>query len=283
MSRLCNYKKSFSSCFPDDKQINPEKVLFYVYINYRNYGLQYMDEDDRYDFILSLLPIFMRLAKTFERSKATLEHYVFYLICKHRQSWRKRYIHKNLTESIVLEDCKMNYMEHVSSPEEDYIANQPHLEESYTQYSSRLLILGLKASWYLKDIHIEHLAAVTKMKKSTIVSYVQQLNLLIEKKIRNSIRCIQRRNRCYILKTRYRMELEKLRSTTPLIYYKIEENMIKKQQLWNKKLKNDRQYLVVTPVRYISAVLAIPQKKLENDLRFIKRLYSQRIDNPVTD
>lgn len=73
----------------EEAPIDPKELMFFIYENHEHFFLNYLDEDERYDFILSLLPLLERIATSFDRRKASLEQYLHFLIKHYKLSWKR--------------------------------------------------------------------------------------------------------------------------------------------------------------------------------------------------
>jgi hypothetical protein len=192
-----------------------DKLLEIVYANPCYFSLAKLDEDSRSSFLVSLSRVLPHLLYNYDRDRTDLMPYLFTFIRLYLRSWQRTAAKKqaaadslHLCYGMEIEDSLV--AEH--SPDYADLFKDARLPPRCKRKSLRdmLLALALKNCWMISDKQLSLIIAATGINPDTMMAWIQEAKDSIQMRVDLQKELIYRRNKAFFLKTKYRLELERL-------------------------------------------------------------------------
>ena len=263
----------------EETELDPKKLLFFVYEHHEFFFLNYLEEDERYDFILSLMPLMKRIAATYDKKKASLEQYLRFIISRNKNSWQKASVKNHIKENLIQREYKLSLASDLLHDEEesfdagagfDYSAKFLKLPERFV---SALPLLAYRASAYVTREQVLKIAKISKTNAEEMFRNIRILNDRLESRINNVRKIAQRKTSIYLMKCRYSFERDLLEGSASIRYETVAEKMDSIQEHYEKSLENQQSTQIVTPARLIAEVLGVSVYSIDNKLRYVHKLF----------
>ena len=214
------------------------RILEEIYTNPGRFNLLDMDEDERSDFLLGILPKLQRIVQRYDKSLGPLGAYVFYSLPGFRLTWeRKKY---------DMETAKRGARASVRSIYEDSLERRPMLvseprvaeppvrlkkserekeeaplifrrifnrrerfvESKKTFLEKRAAVaLALKSAWYIDDSTVKRLSAYCGCPSDCFAETVEKIRSLLLKKNERRLDLEKRRDKAWFFICKYRERL----------------------------------------------------------------------------
>jgi hypothetical protein len=193
-------------------------VLGIIFQNPICFGFGGMDEDDRSAFLIEIAKVLPKILASFDPSRGNLLSYLYIMTRLTRKSWR-RYMAKSRASSDTLDycfRCEHGFDEALfvaeDDPAYDVEAKGLHAHPSSLSPDMKELVhvLILKNAYYFSDVHIGKAAQISGISKKTLTSQLDIIREEIQGKVDRFDREVQNRNRAFFLKSRYKIELDRL-------------------------------------------------------------------------
>lgn len=259
----------------EEAPIDPKELMFFIYENHEHFFLNYLDEDERYDFILSLLPMLERIATTFDRRKASLEQYLHFLIKHYKLSWKRETIKNLIKEELIEYEYKTSLSAGLLHEDEAFFDtdNSELNVDMPNRLKTMLPLLAYKASAYVTREQIQKIAQISKTSAEEMSRIISILNKRIESRMNNVKKIAQRKTASYLMRKRYCFEKQLLEDSQSPRYEAIAEKADMKQKCYEKSRLHKITTQIVTPSWLIAEVLGVSIHSIENKLRYIHKLF----------
>lgn len=231
-------------------------ICCFVIKNYPLFGLHKFDEDFRSEVFISLLEKGEHVLRNYDREIGCFRKYLYYYIMSLINSRLKSQAKHYIKDCIYFEETlqtvaekseryeKLSYsntkMEKV--PYAPKVTPQQTLEALNKLRSSStdktLLVLAIKASYYITDSQIERVCRIYKLDKEIMYEIVNRCKNSITKKVERRAAVEERRNKAYYHHKRCSRLVDKLKEEeiTPINQQLIENYILKElkyRKRWN--------------------------------------------------
>lgn len=255
-----------------------KEIIECIFLAPAKFGLHFMKPDQQSEFILFLLVNMPHYIKNYSISRAQFSTYLTSIIINMKKTWYRQYYRKSAqeqsiqyyctNEELILEDSA-NATQYCGSYDKKEFREDSACHKQ--SYPLRLLILALKACYYLTPEHIRILAKKTGYSEDTIYHYKYNLEQLMQKKIERHTINEHKVNSAFIKKNRCLIELMNLHPETSLAH-RVRKSYAYYAYLWNRKVKKYTEAPHVRPTNSdIGQVLHIKQHQVYQALRQIKK------------
>lgn len=271
-------------------------ICSFVSKNYRLYGLQKYDEDFRSDVIIKLLEKGPKLLNYYNPQEGCFMKYLYYTISmiihskikvlakdsiKEKINFEygieieaeKEIMYKNLTCS-TLNEPRVPYARKVSN--EDILTTLREISRKTSD--KRILVLAMKASFYLTDEKIEKISRLYNIQKEVLYDIIQLCKSSVLSRAKRKSAVEERRNYAYTQHKRFSRMIETLS-------YDQNDKIMEKRIKYTKKHKKytarwmemnhtfEHGYLYLRPSnRFIADMLGICERQVIYYLRCVKNL-----------
>ncbi len=259
------------------KGLNADDLTYFVYRNYKAFGLEIMDEDARYNFILDLRSVMEKICRDYNPEESQLFHYLKCCIKLRQRNENRKLARIAAKESAVMFDSGNDliiketadpYQSFYTQIEKETFAIPKNLDEKTIK---RLPSLALKSSWYLTDEIIEKLCIICSLEKEKFIKIVEKLNQKIEKRIMYTEKYSRQLISVYSKQLSYQYELQKLTCDNSPYKTGLKKRLKNRMKTWKKFDLYKKGLRISTPVQLIAEALNRPVNEIENDLRYFKR------------
>ncbi|MGI5174179.1 hypothetical protein H0R92_11355 [Treponema sp. OMZ 840] len=259
-----------------------KRIIAYIYNEPALFGLAHIDPDLKSDIIVRLLEKMPRYIANYSSTKAFFSTYIVTIILNLLKSEYRDLYRKKAHESSI-----MYYLSEKNMTGSDVLEDSAYSDEQYDSYTfpvnkkegkkqglkpKHMLILALKACYYLNESQIHRLAKMTGYTEDEILHYKSELEKSIQKRIKYSEEIQYRLNNSYMLKNRCFLQLMSLPPDSVLFDYVTKRHMHYKQS-WYKGLRMYSHACFVRPTnKEIARVLNMKQHQVYQALRYIREL-----------
>lgn len=262
----------------EETQINPKELMFFIYENHEFFFLNYLEEDYRYDFILSLFPLLERIADSFDKKKASLEQYLRFIISRNRKTWKKKLVQNQIKEVLIEREYKFSINSDLMQENEtDFDSCYSDNIEEYTKLPERLIkilpVLAYRASAYITNEQISKISRISNINEEEMFRVIHILNERLESRINNVKKITQRKTSAYLKRCCYSFEKNLLSDSDSIRYEKVNEKLISTQKHYEKSLATQNSTQIVTPSWLIAEVLGVSVYNIDNKLRYVHKLF----------
>lgn len=257
--------------------LNPQDLMYFIYNNFQAFKLSSMEEDIRYDFILSMHSFLDKICQTYNPNTSQLFNYLQCCINRRRQSENKKLAKIGAKENMLLFDSGISlnllskrdrYQTFFNETEEENFKIPKNLDEKTIQ---RLPTLALKSSWYLNDIIIEKLCKLCSLNKENFIKTVEKLNEKLEKRIEHKEKNCKYLAALYSRHLSYQYEMRNLEGEQSAYKEILQKRLNRGFEIWEKYSSYKKRNRISTPVALIAEVLNRPIEEIKNDLRYFQR------------
>ena len=261
----------------EETKIKPKELMFFIYENYEAFFLQYINEDERYDFIVSLLPILERVSLTFDKRKSSLEQYLRFIISHNRASWKRNSTKKLIKEELIEEEYRIELSEDFINDDEEFFEtySNDELPDIPDKLKRILPIIAYKASVYVTPSQIQKIARISRTNVKEMFRIISTLNERLETRMNNVKKVVQRNTSAYLLRKRYALEKELLEDSETIKYEKISKKAVAKQISYENSQMNTITTQIVTPSWLIAEVLGVSVYTIDNYLKYVHKLFPE--------
>lgn len=261
-----------------------KQIIECVFLESSKFGLHFMQPDQKSEFILFLLSHMPQYVKNYSVSRAQFSTYLTAIINNMRKSWYRQYYRSNAhnqsiqyyctTEELIIEDSE-NSSQYASAYDiKGKKANISPVATHNKAYPLRLLILSLKACYYLTPEHIQLIAKKTGYSEDAIHQYKHDLEKLMHKKIERHKTSEHKINSAFIQKNRCFIELMNLQPESPLAQ-RVKKAHSHYTYMWHRKIKQYNACPHIRPTNEeIGQVLHMKQHQVYQALHQIKKQYA---------
>lgn len=261
----------------ENAELNPKELLFFIYENQDFFFLNKLEEDERYDFIMSLLPVMERVAENFDKNKAPLESYLRYLISINFQTWKKYQTKRKIRNVLIEQEYKHELSEGlVQEQEPSFISDENNFKINIPERFQKMLpILAYKASAYVTKEQILKIARISKTDAEEMIKNINILNEKLESRINNVKKINQRKTAAYIMRNQYSLETHLLTDKTTSQYRKISKSLKAKEKGYEKSKNTRITTRIVTPSWMIAEILGVSIYSIDSKLRSIHKQFPE--------
>lgn len=213
------------------KEAAAMKVFEVLYTNPARFNLSDMEEDERSDFLLGVLPKLEGILARYDKSLGPLGAYIYYSLPGMRLSWAKRRIDALTVEKAVATSVKSIYEDAMECkrvtvsdaepcarrPREDdsplvfkRIFNQPMGLSKPRDYACKrrsAFVLALKSAWYIDDKSVEKISDYCGCASDDLSSALAQVKRTLLKKNEKRAALERLRDKAWFFVCKYRERL----------------------------------------------------------------------------
>ena len=261
----------------EETKIDPKELMFLIYENHEAFFLQYIDEDERYDFIVSLLPILERVSLTFDKRKASLEQYLRFIISHNRASWKRTSTKKLIKDELIEEEYRIELSEDCINDDEEFFEtySDDEIPDIPDKLKKILPIIAYKASVYVTPSQIQKIARISRTNVKEMFRIINTLNARLETRMNNVKKIVQRNTSTYLLRKRYALEKELLEDSETIKHEKISKKAAAKQLAYEHFQTNTITTQIVTPSWMIAELLGVSVYTIDNYLKYVHKLFPE--------
>ena len=259
----------------EKSKLDAKELMFFIYENHSFFFLNYLDEDNRYDFIVSLLPLLERIVVSFDRRKASLEQYLRFIIARNKSTWRRDNVMSLIKEKLIEREYKISLSTDILQEEEAFFdasgtEKTPNIPDRLKQ---ALPVIAYKASAYVTTEQVLKIARISKTNAEEMFRIINTLNKRLESRMDNVRKIVQRKTSAYLLHCRYSFEKRLLEDSYSARYEYIAEKTAANQKSYHKRLANRKHTQIVTPSWLIAEILGVSVYSIENKLRYVHKYF----------
>jgi hypothetical protein len=190
------------------------RVLEIIYQNSRFFGFSQLDEDNRSAFLLSLGRVLPHMLGGYDKTRKDLVPYLWTVVHMYLKSWTRTAAKQQAAED-SLEYCYQLETDDLiaaesAAPDYGVLCSALPKQTSKPLVRDMLLALGLKTCLSLSDRQISLIISITGIDSATMMGYISLAKESLKTRLGIQRDLIQRRNRAFYLKTKYRIELDRL-------------------------------------------------------------------------
>ena len=262
---------------------NPEKtedhvkkaavyLMAYVQKYPESFNLLWLNKEKRDDFIYSMYSNLKHACEIYDKTRCPFLPFLKKTIYYGLLSWKRSRIKQNTIEESVLDEYAYNYRLYACEKEVEYGVEYDEPDHVKIHYTSKeLLVLALKYNYYLSGRNIQKLADLTGLSLVKITEYIMDINKSMIIKCRNHEQKMNLLAKSYVLKYRYRLELNRLSK-----FQIIQRNKVfRSYETQKKKVAKVRKMMVdlmVLPSNAaISRTIGIPYRQVARILEKFKQ------------
>ena len=227
-----NDLQTYSQIWNDGKLSNQEfleKLTLYIIHNKNLLGLQKHDEDFMQDLLLKVLETGEKFLNSYNPKIGPFENYFKAYLSTLIHSKKKALVKKIIESKVFDEESINNYSEKIERYELLELPPEfkPKAPYSFTpiektdfdtifklkpnKKDKRLLVLALKASFYITDFQIENLCKFYELNPKDFLNSIQYCKASITDKSKRREMFIERRNKAYCYHKKYEKQLNFLK------------------------------------------------------------------------
>ncbi len=251
---------------------NASKKLFErIYLKPTSFGIFYMTEDDRSDYMLFLFDKLPRIIENYSEKMSTFTTYIITCVKNLKKTWYRRYYRKCAQNVSITQYCKHDYTLFVGEQDEEYTTEVNDYDICNNKDKFKLLVLGLKSCYFLTDLHISMLSKKTGICIDTICEYKHYLDATIEKKVTRYEKEKEKINKAFIQKNRCSYELSCINNDSSM-----GQHVLKSQKyytrVWQRGIHDNACIKRLRPSnKEISKVLNVYEHTVYHALRDLKK------------
>lgn len=287
------YDEIINKKIPWDEGI--KRMIGYIYENPQLFGLQHIDADLKSNIIVKLLERLPIYIANYSSSRAFFSTYMNSIILNLIKSQYREFYRKKAHESSILyylEKEKQTAAE--SAADEGYTADT--LEDSGTETAegiyagyryrknasgkltaTHILILALKACYFLTDTQIRRLSEITGYTETEIYEYKRKLEEAMQKRLKRYKEIQYRLNNSYMMKNRCFLQLMTMPPDSAL-FNKLSKTYGYYTQSWHSKLRLSHSAGRLRPTNdEIADVLHLQAHQIAHALRYVRSIGKQKI------
>lgn len=278
------------------KQNASMEIFTILYTNPARFNLHTMDEDERSDFLVSMIPKFESYIDRYDQNQCPFGAYIFNIVSWIKTTWTKKQglnktnpltFQKTILDHYPVftdEDTSLKYI-HSLSPQLSENLLQLHEEKTpqlifrqifdsgekgkyvfkkpeLTQSRRIALLLALKSAWYISDEQIEKISIFCGCPPQAISTTVEKLKENLENKAKSHERLCEMRDKAWYFICIYRNMLEKMEKDTEE-YLDLKRKLNYQEHVWvvkNNMLKNCKSRISPTNTDVAEAVGIKPSR-----------------------
>lgn len=268
----------------------------FVCNNYPIYGLHKYDEDFRSEIFLRILEKGSRLFETFNPEAGEFFTFTFCFIKSLIQETTKKQAKKIIKEKVSFEQSIETYVteDYILSESNSYLVTSSRLPyackkitledlqegikaNKLEKYDRSILVLALKASFYLNDTQIQKISRLYEIDINFLYDLIQYFRDEIYPKYYHKQKLLERRNAAYFLHRKYVTQLSILDSKDAVTHNFEREDIEKRNayQIHNLNALNkkfDEGYLYLRPqTKMVAQVLGICERQVNYYLQCLRK------------
>jgi hypothetical protein len=248
------------------------------------FGYVDFDEDERSAFLLSIHDELPRILLAYDAGRGKFLTYLVSLVRMHAKGWRRKAAKKQAAEDSLaycyqlehdtrafLSEQEPEYSVSPGSPDVkcDDLVLQQNSEET-------LLILALKSAHNITDEQIDMITVLTGYNRQKLMEHIDKTRINLSGKQKRWMQATECRNKAFFLKTKYRMELDRL--TPDCSQYAIVEKQYEYQsrivEIKNELLR--KKFLLTPSNTYIAQLLDIPPRRVSRIIEQATRTFTDK-------
>lgn len=218
-----------------------------LYCSPHKYGLALLDEDEKSDFLLSVLEKLEQVLTDFVPEKAKFCTYLNGVLKVMQFGWRRKQFTNVVEETITHTTLETQYDEELYKYETAYNAAKDETKEILTQTfmtpkqqaiaKATALVLTLKHCHDVDGTILKNVSRFVKLDVAELESLVRKLRNQTEPKVARRVHVIRRRDNAFYYHRKYQHELSRLQEGTARFehvqqkYQKQTENWIRQNKL----------------------------------------------------
>jgi len=265
------------------KKISKEVALEYVYRAPILFGYDDFDEDNRSDFLLSLHAELPRILQTYDPAKSKFLTYLVSLVRMLARGWRRKTAKARAAEDSLLYCYRLeNEPIFLSENAPEYSIVDVKTATSFLRHTEEtLLVLSLKAAYTISENQIRVIASIADFDKEKLTGLIDSIKINLEKKEDRRTHLAECRNKAFFLKTKYRMELERMYPGTSQ-YFNVQKQYLYQSRVVETKNKLlRRKFLLVPSNSHIGKLLNISPRRVSRLIEYAARSMAVKEDRQI--
>jgi hypothetical protein len=277
-----NCNETIERIFNDGYLTNEEKawkIIEVIYNSPKFFHTNCLDEDNRSEFVISLLPVLSRLDKIYTFQRQSLAVYIQCIVMRQMMHWKKNLARDNAKDaaisSYLADKCEnqdiyneIADIEAKYSPDESdvnllkkIVAKNLNLHRNETMRNG-IICLCLKSAFCITDDCIRKISKLIDVNEDKIFGYIMQVKELTLPKVLSCKEKAERLNVAYFKRKKSIIEMEKVDKNSNR-YSEIEKSFSVQNKRWRQKLTERVRYLPTPSYQIIAQVLGMSKRKIE--------------------
>ncbi|WP_428769793.1 hypothetical protein V1L52_11455 [Treponema sp. HNW] len=278
------------------------QMIIYIYVHPRVFGLVHIDPDVKSNIIVKLLECLPTYIANYSNTKAFFSTYICSIVLNLLKSEYKEFYRQRAHESSIVyylsekyqadEECSLREGLYADAVEDSGVS---YLNDSYTGTSykktaaekklnsTHMLILALKACYFLTESQICRLSKMTGYTEEEIYEYKRKLEHCMQQRLKRYKENQYRLNNYYMMKNRCFLQLMTMPPESAL-FNKLSKLYGYYTQSWRTKLRLSHRRGRLRPTNdEIARVLHIQAYQVSHALRYVRfvgKKYSVRESVP---
>lgn len=260
----------------------------FLYTQLHQFRIEFVDEDNRSDFILWIYPHFKRLITRFDAQKSSFRTYLHLMVKlsyksfikdKYSTLMRQRIIEVEETTRILSINAEKRNSEAWCSYSRENDADYLKLKETDpkneqnkkddTVLSRRILLLACKSGYFLTDEAITRVAERTQVDENWLRDRLHEIHLHCKERYKKIHDETEKRNYYYIRAQKCQYEMQKIGQASDQYPKLHNEYKYCKRQWKNLKEKSSR-HIIGPSNRFLSKTLGIKRGTVDATLAHIR-------------
>lgn len=260
------------------KQISIKEGIRIIIVNIFKspffFGINRIEKSDFGDFIIFIYPKISNIFQTYDPNKASFVTYIQTIVRMQYKSWQKHQFLEQTTQEYIKEySCvEITQDNHcVNDIEFQYFNKKVDPKLKIT--SEAIIILALKASYYLTEKNIKKIAMATSISEEEIWTYKKQADETIKNKIERKNYISMHRNIAYYNLKKYKLQMKLTTDKTSIFYLNTEKAYKYHLKRWKNYLSPMNTRPISVSNDSIAKILGISYSRVRNTLLKLKRNY----------
>lgn len=267
------------------------EIAIFVSENYPIFGLHKYDEDFRSEILTQILEHSDTIFPLYDPKLGDFFSYFFCFMKNLIRTRIKKLSKHSLQEAVAIQESILEYDQKIEEymntekqfckkldkqkKEIDFMEIEKNFKETEKD-DKTLLVLALKASYYLTDEQIQRICKLYSLNEENFYNYIQYCKEQMNNKIEKRKTVEERRNSAYFRHRRYKLESEKTddEESNKIIKNMILEKENKQRSNWkNINERLEKGYLYLRPTnKVIAELLGICERQVSYYINYAKKL-----------
>lgn len=260
----------------------------FLYTRLYQYRLEFLDEDNRSDFILWLYPSFKRFISRFDAEKSSFRTYLHLMITLSYKTFIKEKYTKIMRQRIVEieEGTRLlsisaekynteNWNSYSSEKKTEYLKTKNAIPDTAqakrndTVLTRRILLLACKSDYFLDDAAIIRVAQRTQVDEYWLRERLHEIQLHCKNRYKKIHDETEKRNRYYIRAQKCLYEMRKFGSESDR-YPQLQNEYEYCNKQWRRLKEKSSKHIIGPSNRFLSKTLGIKRGTVDSTLAHIR-------------
>jgi hypothetical protein len=261
-----------------------KKVLTLIYQYPIFFGYARLDEDSRSGFLMSLDHALPQILKHYDHQRKSFIPYLLTCVRMYKKSWLRETAKQCASDASLsycfgmdqglmdFAPCAENiYCAETSPDYSTWFANVSLPKRSEQKIVRQMLVaLALKNAMVLSDRQITVIIAITALKNEIFLGYIQKAKESLQGRQAIQRDMIYKRNKAFFLKTKYRIEMERLGSDTPQ-YESVKHKFQYQSRILDAKNNSLNRRMDIAPTNaFIGELMNLPSRRVTRLLELVR-------------